>query len=73
MKINRLTVVLAFGGAVAFGLAACEDSQPANPPASEVEDCDAEDLANRETDCGFAPTTTRTRVTTTTRTTTRTR
>ncbi len=47
--------------ALVIPLAGCADTSP--PDDVEVEDCDAEDYANRETACGFvqhrAPATTR--------------
>ncbi|GIH07380.1 hypothetical protein Rhe02_54470 [Rhizocola hellebori] len=49
MRLRRILAVLAVSATLASGAAACGD--PA--PAVEVEDCDAEDWANREDDCGF--------------------
>jgi hypothetical protein len=48
--VKRALTALALGAVLASGAVACGD--PAAPPV-EVEDCDAEDYANREEECGF--------------------
>lgn len=48
-----VTVVLL----IALSAASCDvaPADPADPAGVEVEDCDDEDRANREPECGFAP------------------
>jgi hypothetical protein len=50
----RKFIILPLMAAFAFGVAACGESTPSEAPAIEIEDCDAEDFANREAECGFS-------------------
>lgn len=54
--MNRRAALTSLVGAAlvaaTVGACGCNDASQADP---DVEDCDAEDYANRGTDCGFAP------------------
>lgn len=54
-KWKRLLAVAVMVVALPMSLAAACPSRD-EAAGVEVEDCDAEDFKNRETDCGFAPT-----------------
>lgn len=52
MKLRKTLAALALGALLLTGTAAA-CGEPAADGGVEVEDCDAEDYANRESDCGF--------------------
>jgi hypothetical protein len=56
MTIRRLLAATTLSAVVLFGATGCPASSP-NDSAVEVEDCDEEDYANREVDCGFTQST----------------
>lgn len=56
----RIPLAVLLAVMLPLSLAAACPASPDQGSAVEVEDCDAEDWANRETDCGFAPTPKRT-------------
>lgn len=53
MALSRPVAAAVLGLFLAAGASACGDPTAAEPSGVEVEDCDAEDFANREDDCGF--------------------
>lgn len=55
--ISAAAVALVVAAVIAVLACVPRSAQPSTPTGThvEVEDCDAEDYANRETDCGFLP------------------
>lgn len=56
MRIRKALAALVIGATVGISTAACPATNPPTDGTSievEVEDCDAEDFANKEDDCGF--------------------